>query len=800
MTAPRKLLCLFALASASAFVPHHATAQDTGPGTGGAVTLARHARMAGTTRRVLMVGAHPDDEDTDLIAVLTRGHGVETAYLSLTRGEGGQNLIGRELGAALGLLRTEELLAARTVDGGQQYFTRAFDFGFSKTAEETFRFWPREQLLEDVVRVIRRFRPQVIVSVWSGTERDGHGHHQVSGIVAREAFDAANDPTRFPHLNAEGLRPHQVAKFYRGAWGTATSTLTLAAGRIEAASGFSFHQLAAQSRSRHRSQDMGSLEQPGPWPVRLNLEALAPGTVAAPSDSLFAGVVSDVARPQDIDLRAHASRLAMASVIVDAYAADDEVATGESVVLTLLTWNAGTDTVRAVMQPDMTPGWRFDGGTCDSTYVVEPGSVKSCTATGTNTGSLPDQPYFLVDPVDGGMYRWKEPSATWGRPFDRAPTATFVIHLSRDQETVAHTEIRGRFLDQARGEVRRPLVRVPRVALSLQPARLLWRSGLRSRTFEVQAEHLAQDSTSATVRVQVAPGWQVSPPQQVRFTGEGQRARMSFTVTAPAGVAPGEVDLAAEAIIGADTLRVGINRIVYPHIPKRVFFTSADAQAVVAPVVFPARSRIAYVRGAADMIPEALANAGVVLRVLSEADLLGDGFTDIDVLVIGPRAYEVSDGLRRAHPRVMQWVEAGGTLIVQYQQYQYVQGGFPPRPFTLARPHDRVTDQHADVTLLAPGHPLMRFPNVITDRDFDNWRQERGLYFASTWDIAWTPLLEMHDANEPAKRGALLVASVGRGRAVYTGIAFFRQLPAAVPGAWRLFANLLALGEGPRDR
>ena len=228
MTATRTLLCLLALAPAGAFVPQGAAGQDRGPGTGGAVAVARHTLMASTNRRVLMIGAHPDDEYTDLIAVLTRGKGIETAYLSLTRGEGGQNLIGRELGAALGLLRTEELLAARAVDGGQQYFTRAFDFGFSKTADETFRFWPREQLLEAVVRVIRRFRPQVIVSVWSGTERDGHGHHQVSGIIAREAFDAASDSIRFPRLRAEGLAPYQPAKFYRGAYGTTQPTLTLA--------------------------------------------------------------------------------------------------------------------------------------------------------------------------------------------------------------------------------------------------------------------------------------------------------------------------------------------------------------------------------------------------------------------------------------------------------------------------------------------------------------------------------------------------------------------------------------------
>ncbi len=785
---------LTALAAAAVVLSPPVAAQDAGPGTGGAVAALRAAKvLSSPPRRVLMIGAHPDDEDTDLIALLSRGDGVETAYLSLTRGEGGQNLIGNELGAALGLLRTEELLAARRIDGGRQFFTRAFDFGFSKNAKETFRFWPRRELLSDVVQVIRSFRPHVIVSVWSGTSRDGHGHHQVAGLLAREAFDVAGDSTSFPEHRVD---PWQTAKFYRGRYALLPETprMTLDAGRLEPASGLSMHQLAARSRSRHRSQDMGSLEEPGPWPIALALEAVAPGVIAGPADSLFAGVRPEPRRGRD-DQLVHAADVANAGVVVDAFSDQAEVAAGDSTRVTFTAWNAGADSIHASMAPAMASGWTYRNSTCDSTFAVAPGAIKRCTVFAINRGGLPDQPYYLVEELDGAMYQWPASNGRVGRPFDVPPAADFLIRLPTGGTRSVTTEISARSLDQAVGEVRRPLVRVPRIALDLQPSRTVWRRGEKSRVFRIHVEHLASDTTDAVVHLDVGPHWTVSPPQRVRFTRRNERVTVAFAVTAPAAVTDGVVEFYSRGVVGADTMRVGIHRIDYPHIPRRVYFTYANAQVVVAPVSFAARSRTGYVRGAADAIPEALANSGMKLRVLDDATLESAVLDSLDVLVIGPRAYEVSDAVRRAHPRIMAWVNAGGTLIVQYQQYQYIRGGFAPRPFTISSPHDRVTDESAPVTMLDPAHRVFRYPNVITPDDFHGWRQERGLYFAGTWDAAWTPLLSMADPGEDAKRGGIIITSVGRGRAVYTGLAFFRQIPAAVPGAWRLFANLLALGE-----
>ncbi|MBA2293333.1 MAG: PIG-L family deacetylase [Gemmatimonadales bacterium] len=791
-----RLTCmLLAVVTAGGFLaPLCVGAQASGPGTGGAVAHARATVAEGNWKRVLMVGAHPDDEYNDLIALLARGRGIETAYLSLTRGEGGQNLIGNELGVALGLLRTEELIAARRIDGGRQFFTRAFDFGFSKTADETFRFWPHDSLLLDVVRVIRAFKPQVIVSVWSGTARDGHGHHTVAGMIAREAFDVAADPSRFPEAGP-AFRP---SKFYLAPYTLAADApmLVLEGGAIEPASGLSYHQLAARSRSQHRSQDMGSLEEPGPWPVRVALAALAPGVRATPAESLFAGIAADAPEPGRADSIRAVLRIGRANVVFDAYANDDEIATGDSATVTLLAWNAGRDTVSVRMVLPTSGSWfaMRGPGSCGDRAPLAPGAKRTCHLVVTNTGGRA-QPYFLRVPMDGSMYRWSGATHAWGLPFELDVRPTFVATFRDGSEAAQSVEVRGRFLDQATGEVRRPLVGVPRIALEMQPSRVLWRQGERSRVMQVHLEHMAHDTTKAIVALDVPDGWTVGAPQQLTLTRENERATVEFTVTAPAVPPQGEVIFRAAAVVGADTLRHAIHRIDYPHISRRTYFTPSESAVVVAPVTFVQRVKAGYVRGAADLIPEALADAGVTMHVLEEGALDSYALDSIDVLVIGPRAYEISDAVRRANPRIIEWVRGGGTLIVQYQQYQYVRGAYAPRPFTISRPHDRVTDEAAAVTILDPAHPIFRYPNAIGADDFNDWRQERGLYFAGTWDDAWTPLLEMHDAGEEPQRGSLLVAPLGRGNVVYTGLAFFRQIPAAVPGAWRLFANLLALGE-----
>lgn len=768
-------------------------AQDGGPGTGGLVRLAQERQALASPYRVLVIGAHPDDEDNHLMAILSRGWGVETGYLSLTRGEGGQNLIGNELGAALGVVRSSELVAAREVDGGRQFFTRAFDFGYTRSVEETWRFWPRDSLLKDVVRVIRRFRPHVIVSVFSGTPRDGHGQHQASGMLALDGFHAAGDAGRFPELaREEQLEPWSPAKLYRD-YGVQEG-ITLDGGVLDPATGHSLRQLGQRSRSQHRSQDMGQLEEPGPASVMIGLEAMAPGIDAGPMDSLFHGVAVD----EDPYDEQHAARMKVieAGVVLDAYVEDDEVVAGQQLLVHVRVWDPRGTLSRWGVRPRLGEwlGITNLARNCSGDLGASGRYLDCAYPARVWEDAAPSQPAYLTSPASGALYSMDMQVAQRGMPFEPERSILFDLQFGESDVTTIEVPVTARFLDQGLGEIRRPVTIVPRVMVSVTPGSMLWPADLRTRRFTVSLEHAARDTTSGVVRLAVPPGWTVDPPRPVTFSREGERRTVEFAVTPPAGVREGTVTFRAEMIAGADTFATSAERIDYPHIRPRILFSPAEVQATVAPVRFVAQQRIGYIRGAADVIPEALEAAGVAFRLLRAEDLEGAALDSLDVIVVGPRAYEIDDALRRAHPRLLRFAERGGTLIVQYQQYQYIQGGFAPLAMTIARPHDRVTDETAPIRFLDPAHRLGTTPNRITDADFDGWVQERGLYFAHDWDAAWTPLLELQDPGMPPQRGALLVGRLGEGTVVYTGIAFFRQLPAAVPGAWRLFANLLAIG------
>ncbi|HEY3935718.1 MAG TPA: PIG-L family deacetylase [Gemmatimonadales bacterium] len=774
-------------------------AQTGGAGTGGVARLAQEQKLAGSWRRVLMIGAHPDDEDTELLTVLSRGEGITAAYLSLNRGEGGQNLIGNELGEALGVLRTEELMSARRIDGAQQFFTRAFDFGFSKTSDETLRFWNRDSIVKDMVRIIRRFRPQVVVSVFSGTPADGHGHHQVAGILTPEAYHAAGDPARFPELQTEEhLAPWQPSKLYRDArGGGGGATLTFNGGVIDPAVGMSLHQIAARSRSQHRSQNQGELEELGPSRTGVRLvERVA--SITGNDDSLFAGIKPEPA-PQP-DAHANEARLITAGIVLDATTDADEVTPGEVLPARLTLWNTGHDTVQveAAMVPHN--GLNLRSGDCGAgAHLVAPGVLYRCTATVTVAeDARPTSPYYLARPLAGAMYQWSGNPALWGEPEAPPIEATFRVALGGYQPMTLTRELAGRFRDPVLGEVRHPVMIVQPITVALEPAQLLWPASTHQHQFDVALEHLASDSSDAIVSLTLPSGWKTGAPQPVHFTRQGERATIAFTVTTPATIAPGAYEIAARVIAGHDTLDTGLERIRYPHVRDRNIVTDARTKVVVTDIAFAAVGTIGYVRGGGDMMPEAMTNAGLPVALLTGDALERDPLSQYKVIVIGPRAYEADQSLDRANPRLMRWLEAGGTLVIEYQQSPYVRGGFAPRALNIGTPtQNRVTDETAPVHLIAPAEQVLRWPNPIGARDFVGWIQERGLDFPPSWDPAWKPVLETHDSGDVNREGGLLVAHVGKGTAVYTGLSFHRQLPAVVPGAWRLWANILAVGQHP---
>lgn len=804
-------------------------AQLAPAGTGGVAALATTLRQLGSNKRVLMIGAHPDDEDTQLLVLLSRGMGAQAAYLSLTRGEGGQNLIGPELGPELGIIRTEELLAARQLDGAQQFFTRAYDFGFSKSAEETFRFWPRDSILKDVVAVIRRFKPQIIIAVFSGTPADGHGHHQVSAILARQAFDLLRDSAGGPQ------------KFYRSTRGDQTATtLTFSVGTLDPIVGQSYFQIAMASRSRHRSQDMGNLQRPGPATSGVALLATKPGSGPPPGNggaetSLFTGVdttihvaglaaLMDSARAALTPWRPAATlpyllralRLVgtadslqralleraiatAAGITVDGTADDGIVVPGERLQVEVTVWNAGDSTVRVDSVSVAAPaGWTLEPLEFGAPTVAPGGLQTRRFALTVARDAERTQPYFLRRPLTnrGGLYDWSSaPADVRGLPFEPPPVTARVRLVIGGEPVTLTREVVYRYRDQAIGEIRRPLFVTRDVDVAIAPDELLWPtdgSGSHEpRHFMVTVTNRARGAANVRTTVTAPTGWPAVSAESLAFTREDETKSVVVSVAPPAtdSLKPGAYDVRA----GSGWLEI----IDYPHIRPRALTKPSVAQIRTARVALPALSHVGYVRGAADRVPEALLAVGVPIELISADSLARGDLSRYDVIVIGSRAYETEPALVANNGRLLDYARSGGLVVVQYQQYPFVDGGFAPYPLTIARPHDRVTDENAAVTELDSSNAVFHYPNEIGAADWRGWVQERGLYFAHTWDTTYVPLLETHDAgppNPPAElKGGLLVAPLGRGTYVYTGLSFFRQLPAGVPGAYRLFVNLLGL-------
>lgn len=828
----------------------------------GVQALGLALRRLGHTKRVLMIGAHPDDESTQVISTLALGQGAEVAYLSLTRGEGGQNGIGPELQEGLGLLRTEELLAARRLDGARQYFTRAYDYGFSKTAEEAFRHWPRDSVLADVVAVIREFRPDLVVSIFSGTPRDGHGQHQAAGILAREGFRAAGDPERFPDQVARGLRPHGATHLYQALWTpTEDADHLLATGGLDPLLGRSHYQVAMASRSRHRSQDMGRVLTPGPQ--ASSMTRVASRLARVPDGGLFAGVdtaLAGIARRADpavapaLDAYERAVAAAVASfdafhpaaslagltgalaildeaaaaavdadlrfrlaaeraeledavwlaagLRLDAIAEDETVVPGQSFEVTVTLWNGGPERVRVDrLEPALPAGWRA-AASDPLPESVEPGQiVERRFVVEVPEAAGPTQPYFLESPRAGDLYVWPA-GVDVGVPFTAPPVraAAGVRVLGRDVERVRDATYQT--LDKMQGEIRRPVRVVPAVSVRVEPAlALLPLEGTGDRRIRLLAtlRSEAPGGSSGFVRPEAPPGWIVAPAEvPVDFDAPGVERTVELLLTPPPDAAPGayRVDVPFVARTGV-RFSSGYRLIDYPHTAPRALYAPASADVRALDVRVPAGLRVGYVAGAGDDVQASLRQMGIDVEPLDARTLAAGDLSVYDVIVAGIRAYEVRPDLVAHNQRLLDYTAAGGTFIVQYSQYEYTRPGIAPYPISMSRPHDRVTDETAPVRLLRPDHPVLTHPNRIGDADFDGWVQERGLYFLSEWDHAFVPILETADPGEDPLRGALLVAPYGEGTYVYTGLSFFRQLPAGVPGAYRLFANLLALGVDP---
>jgi LmbE family N-acetylglucosaminyl deacetylase len=793
---------------------------------------------------VLMIAAHPDDENTALLAYLARGRKVRTGYLSLTRGEGGQNLIGAEQGDELGIIRTQELLAARRIDGAEQFFTRAIDFGFTKTPQECFEKWGRDKILSDVVWVVRRFRPDVIILRFSGTPRDGHGQHQASAILGREAFTAAADPKRFPEQlqwvepwQAKRLmwNPGAFSKEQREEVEKMPNRITVDPGDYDPILGHSYAEIAGMSRSMHRSQGMGAAErkgsakdylitQSGPVATRDIFDGIDITWSRIPGGAPVGQIVTQAAKTFDPENPDKTVPLLLKvekqmATLHDPLADLKQHELSEAIVLCSGLWlDAATDKYA------VTPGGslKFDATALSRDHLAV--QVKSVDIKGISPATTkdkfgavlpfnepqafalittipehqpPTQPFWLVEPKQGDTYTIPN-QLDVGLP-ENPPLFEAHFHLlieSQDVEVVR--PVAYRYIERAQGELTRPLVVEPPVSLQWSQSAILFPNG-SAKTVELQVQSNVTKA-AGKVQIELPPGWRISSQSgDFRLAQPGEQSAVSFELTPPASDAQGL--LAASAKADGQTITTSMETINYPHIPTQVLFPPASAKLVRADVRLLAKT-IGYVMGAGDEVPPALRQLGADVMLLGADDLASGNLSRFDAIVTGVRAYNVRADLRANQGRLLDYVKNGGTLVVQYNvaDQRNPFGGETTLlanigPYPLTTGLERVTVEEVPVEFLHPESPLLHKPNEITERDFDGWIQERGLYFASKWDSHYLPLFETHDPMEKPQTGVTLYTPYGKGAYVFTAFSWFRELPAGVPGAFRIFANFLSAGK-----
>jgi len=729
--------------------------------------------------RVLWIAAHPDDEDTQLLTWLSRSGRAEAAYLSLTRGDGGQNLIGNELGEQLGIIRTEELLAARRVDGAHQYFTRAYDFGFSKTAAETYSHWPKDSLLADVVTVVRAFRPHIIMTTFAGMPSDGHGQHQVSAFLAKEAYDsAAADTVRFPTRRFGA--PWTPLKFYRLArFSPEGTTIRVNVGEYNAKLGKSYAEIAAESRSQHKSQGFGTLVRKGVVWDLLRRDATRVNAGTAPKDerSIFDGLENIARLASDrVD-----ERLAEPNVAVEAVSDRRAVAVGDSARVAVTVFN------RSPVQITARPGW--PGAAAGSMVAILPDSSYGWTTY--VRGTEITQPWWLATPRNGDLF---SPQVGTLSEDEREKMGWLsVVTCASDANCVTHrTPIVFHFADPVRGDTQRPLAVVPPISVTLErPVELARASVPFDRYLSVTVRSALMSRKSVAISLSLPSGLTADSVQRtIAVDSAGTRA-VTFRVRGriPAGTHM----VVATAAVDGITSHIGYMPIDYEHIAPERQYREATVAIKSVDVAVPPTLRVAYVPGVGDNVAPALRQLGIPVTIVLPSEIPATDLSAFTTVVVGPRAYQANRELIDNNQYLLSFARNGGTLVVQYGQYEMTRPGVMPYPITIARPHDRVTEENAAVTVLDPSSRVFAFPNRITPADYEGWVQERALYMPRTFDPKYQPLLAMSDSGEQANRGGILVAPYGRGMYVYTTLAFFRQLPAGVSGGARLFVNLLSL-------
>ena len=787
-----------------------------------------------TVGSVLYIAAHPDDENTRLLGYLAKERNLRTGYLSLTRGDGGQNLIGKEQGEPLGLIRTQELLAARRIDGAEQFFTRANDFGFSKNPKETFSIWNKDSILADVVLAIRKFKPDVIICRFPTTGEGGHGHHTASAILALEAFDAAADPAKFP----EQLAYTQIWQAKRIFWNTfnfggtnttAPDQLKIDVGVFNPLLGKSYGEIAADSRSMHKSQGFGSAKIRGEsieyfkqlkgekanvdlfeginqtW-GRFTATASLQKTIddcikkynPQSPEKIVADLVAIYKQIKQLDesdanikywkqlklKETETLLLTSAGLWAEAYAADYKAVPGNDVFITaqIIARNnceIKLNSISFFNQTDTT-----------TVKVLKQNELLTFKHKEKLASTIPfSNPYWLNEKHAIGMYTVHNKQLIGKPENDAFAKVTFDVSIY-DLNLKIERGLVYKYTDPVKGEVYRPFEILPPATINISDKVFVFNSDSpKDVTFIVKANAA---NVNGTVQLKVPEGWivQIKNPN-FKLVSNGDEAIIEAIVTPKKNSPDGK--LQALLNINEALYAKSIKRIEYDHIPYQ--FILSDAEAGLVHIDLKKTGNIiGYIPGAGDDVPVCLKQIGYDVTILTDELLAKENLAKYNCIVTGVRAYNTNERLQVYYTKLMDYVKNGGNLVVQYNTNSRigpVGTKVGPYPFTISR--DRVTDDHAEVRFTNPKHSVLNFPNIITQKDFDGWVQERGIYFASDIDKNYETIFSISDPDEKASEGSLIVGKYGKGNFVYTGLVFFRELPAGVPGAYRLFTNLLSI-------
>ncbi len=788
---------------------------------------------------VLYVAAHPDDENTALLSYFAKGKLLRTGYLSITRGEGGQNLIGSEQGTELGIIRTQELLAARRIDGAEQFFTCAIDFGYSKSSEEALRLWNKDSVLKDVVWVIRTFRPDIIITRFAPTQ-GGHGHHLASAILAQEAFAISGDPTVFPE-QLRNVQPWKAKRllFNQFRFGrrldslssvnsntSNVPTMKIDVGEYSPLLGKSFTEMAGISRTMHKSQGMGSSQNKG---STINEFVVIAGENAKndlfegidiswnriPNGKKIAQLISDIQKnfvpqgaeksiPALLKLYRTLQKINNVPLVVgkmneietliqscaglwmEAKAKEISYSPGDSIGITLTMLNRSN--TKIIFSSAFSLKLNINNSTQQLLKNNEPFQLQLSSVIPSHEPY--SQPYFLTSNQNNNRYSTSD-ELLIGRAESPASLSIAVFLLIENEPMLINLPVQYKWVDDIEGEKTKNVEILPPASISLEEKNIVFVSDSVANIVHVKI-HAIDENIKGEVQLQIPDGWECDPIRQsILLKRKGDETTVQFVVHPSKRSHSGL--FSAQIIIKGETYLSERKTITYPHITSQTILQKAEGKLIQ----FDLQKKgllIGYIMGAGDQVAVALQQMGYLVQLISDEELRNGNLARYDAIVAGIRAYNTRERLRIYNNSLLRYVEQGGTYIVQYQTA--VKGETDNiAPYKMELSRERVTDENAVMNFVKPNHPLLNYPNKISAKDFEGWVQERGLYFANQWDSKFETVLSCADPNEKAQQGSLLIAKYGKGNYIFTGLAFFRQLPAGVEGAYRLFANLISVGK-----